>query len=460
MQVELRDAATVETKPVYKNVWTNFGQHPFKFNLEHWPKARPTWSVLPNEILEIIVIQALDPESGPSRTIADNRITHHKFLRSLSLVCRRWYKILHPHYSRVITLKSFKHAAAQRESTLATLQELAILETGRLWFYRLLLSDVPRKMVNLVDMRRTAFDAGPSQCQTPRPLETVRSLMQSSFGQVMSLTLNNYSFPSWRAFAKIVFAFPGLYSLNLDNVSWKDQAPESPPSWLKAPGTIQQVTLNRCKEFTYGAAWLFLCRARALPWAEHVDTYLAEAFPALQLHKNDVSSLAQICRTLCQVDTQHECRSVQLHRGPEGSCEWLQQSLCPFSTLTKIIDTLALLDEPKEKGMHFTFSWSMANARHELAEIKAPMKFYAEVARESERLAGLKRHFVALSGSQNLRCTFDVEDDEEDTAVDEAYDMGDLGESDTDGEDSDQTPDSGSPGSAGPNSESEASILN
>lgn len=148
------------------------------------------------------------PESGPSHTISDNRTTHHRFLRSLSLVCRRWYKILHPHYSRVITLKSYKHAAAQRESTLATLQELAILETGRLWFYRLLLSDVPQKMVNLVDMRRTAFEAGPSQCQTPRPLETVRSLMQSSFGQAMSLTLNNYSFSSWRAFAKIVFAFP------------------------------------------------------------------------------------------------------------------------------------------------------------------------------------------------------------------------------------------------------------
>lgn len=87
--------------------------------------------------------------------------------------------------------------------------------------------------------------------------------------------------------------------------------------------------------------------------------------------------------------------------------------------------------------MHFTFSWSMANARHELADIKAPMEFYAEVARESERLAWLKR-------SQNFRCTFDVEEDEEDTVVDEAYDMGYLVGSDTDGEDSGQAPDSGS----------------
>lgn len=295
----------------------NLGQDSFAFNLSSISGRGNLRSLalarsLPPELQEMILHHALF-----QRVYEDQMYPTH-----LALVCARWHWLCAPYLVRNLRLRSFHQLSQIPPERLINVESLAVTECRESgpWFHRVALSRSIQKMVALVSMTRAVDQAGRGQLYDP-PLPPAFAnllpiLSRRGFSHVQSLSMVNYKFKSWLAFAKTIICLPSLINLELSAVTWTSNELESPPTWLHSHAQLTTIKTNEPSTL-HDLSWLLFDR-------RHPRNVLLR--PTLILDVEDITRLAKIVRNLQALATLSSYECIQLCEPDLGQCMFFHAS--------------------------------------------------------------------------------------------------------------------------------------
>lgn len=302
----------------------NLGQDSFAFDLSSISGQGSLRSLalarsLPPELQEMILRGAL------CQLVYEDQV----YPIHLALVCARWYWLCAPYLVRNLRLRSFRQLSQIPPERLINVESLSVTE-GREsgpWFHRVVLSRSIQKMVALISMTRAADQAGDGRFYDPPIPPTFANLLpilsHRGLSHVHSLSMVNYKFKSWLAFAKTIVCLPSLINLELSAVTWTTNELESPPTWLYSHAQLTTINTNEPSTL-HDLSWLLF----GLRHPRNVSLQ-----PTLILNVEDIARLAKIIGNLQALTTLSSYECIQLCELDLGQCMFFRASY-PYAMFT------------------------------------------------------------------------------------------------------------------------------
>lgn len=216
-------------------------------------------------VLEFVEASAADDGSSVSQAT-------RKFLSACASTCKQWSRQLQPLLFQWLTLRSHNDLRGLVElldsptsRTSRYIQRIIIEETPDFhsWAH-IALRQLRGRLPQLYSLEHVSTLEEPSTRRDhplfPSSVDTLAGL-RSGFRTVAQLTLQNYRFHDFKAFARVVLAFPMLEELRCTRLSWGTAPPPTQALTRAADTMLRLVHVANC-ENRWLLLWLFSSSGR------------------------------------------------------------------------------------------------------------------------------------------------------------------------------------------------------
>lgn len=348
----VRPVVTFGSWPWGAAIKANFGQDPFKFNIEEYCSrifdvriSKFRWHarrILP-DVLHYVLLSFLQGMPSICEDDSEGQLqrlrTYQAQLRRASMVSRRWCHISRPFLLRSIVISTRSHLKRLCDLLhspgirmhlsppfASCVTELLMSGEASEDMALILVSSIPRKLQALKTLVWHGSQIFPAHgrrapSRVPPTISLAASILFRNFASVELLKLRDQSFPSFRRVCQLVTSLPKLAKLELQNVSWPGMSGRvsSPPAWPTRSNSLRALRfqarhLSAMRGCSLDLVWLFLGRwrgRRECSTERHAT-----------LNMEDMAVLASLCLASLEfLDVSLETE-VRIAKDGSRSCEY------------------------------------------------------------------------------------------------------------------------------------------